>query len=623
MNGKCPAEMKVTVHESGTYQVHFVSTHIGHKQDLTHLPLSQKDRETIATDIAMGLPYDKVLDNVRTSLQDSDLQRIHLTTKQDLYNIAASYNLSSKSVRHKNDAISVEAWVKEMNESENPSVLFYKPQDSTSEHQELRSEDFVLVIMNRAQREMLSKYGEDCICIDGTHGLNGYDFEVTTLLVLDDLRQGFPCAFLISNRKDADVLSIFLQYVKSQVGPICPNVFMSDLAESYSIAWNRTMGAPKMRLYSTWHVDRAWKTNIKRKISDLDKRNEVYRLIKSVSMLRNVSMFQESLQKALQKLSSDPDTSEFASYFKTHYEGNVECWAYCHRMYAGLNTNMHVESMHRTLKEIHGNARQIKRLDKGISTLMSLVTAKMFDWLIANVKGKVTSKVQDIRNKHKTSLLMDKDLITEVDGGWEVPSTSSSEVYIVKDNRVNCECKLKCSDCNVCIHRYYCTCMDYSIRFNMCKHIHTVCRDDSVGENPLQSLELLGTDVDATSERAAILAEVSTKYVSKTPKSLLEGRQKLISEFSNIVSGMSETELQLAKKTVLSLKANVGAVRARNSYFKQTDKGQKRKLIPQQRLFSTKKKTARNISLAVPNAEERCEVVKSLLNEGMYQFSSY
>ncbi|XP_049791830.1 uncharacterized protein LOC126199117 [Schistocerca nitens] len=516
MNGKYPAEMKVTVHEGGTYQVHFVSTHIGHKQDLTHLPLNQKDRETIETDIAMGLPYDKVLDNVRTSLQDSDLQRIHLTTKQDLYNIAASYNLSSKSVRHKNGAISVEAWVKEMNESENPSVLFYNSQDLTSEHQELRSEDFVIVIMNRAQCRMLSKYGEDCICIDGTHGLNGYEFKVTTHLVLDDLRQGFPCAFLISNRKDADVLSILLQYVKTQ----------------------------------------------------------------------------ESLQKALQKLSSDPDTSEFASYFKTHYEGNVECWAYCHRMYAGLNTNMHVESMHRTLKEIHGNARQIKRLNKGISTLMSLVTAMMFDWLIANVKGKVTSTVQDIRNKHKTSLLMDKDLITEVDGGWEVPSTSSSEVYIVKDNRVNCECKLKCSVCNVCIHRYYCTCMDYSIRFSMYKHIHTVCRDDSVGENPLQSPEALGTDVDATSERAAILAEVSTKYVSKTPKSLLEGRQELISVFSNIVSGMTETELQLAKKTVLSLKANVGAVRARNSYFKQTDKGQKRKLIPQRRLFSTEKKTA-------------------------------
>ncbi|XP_046986867.1 uncharacterized protein LOC124559415 [Schistocerca americana] len=38
-------------------------------------------------------------------------------------------------------------------------------------------------------------------------------------------------------------------------------------------------------------------------------------------------------------------------------------------------------------------------------------------------------------------------------------------------------------------------------------------------------------------------------------------------------------------------------------------------LMPQRRLFSTKKKTARNISLAVPNAEERCEIVKSLLNE--------
>ncbi|XP_049954648.1 uncharacterized protein LOC126470691 [Schistocerca serialis cubense] len=444
--------MKVTVRKGGTYKEHFVPSHAGHKEDLRHLPLSQKERETLATDTAMELPYDKVLDNVWTSLQDSELQRIHLSTKNNV-----------------------------------------------------------------------------------------------------------------------DVLSIFLQYVKSQVGPIYTNVFMSDLAESYSNAWNRTMGAPKIRLYCTWHVDRAWKTNIKRKIADLDKRNQAYRVIKSVSMLRNVSMFQESLQKALQKLRSDPDTSEFASYFKTHYEGNVECWAYCHRMYAGLNTNTNVESMHRTLKEIHGNAWQIKPLDKGISTLMSLVTAKMFDWLIANVKGKITSKVQDICNNHKTSLLMDKDLITEVDGGSEAPSTSSSEVYIVKDNTDICEHESKCSDCNVCIHTYYCTCMDYYIRFNICKHVHPVFHD-SVCENPLQSPEVLGTDddVEATSEREAILAE-----------------------------------------------ANVGAVRAQNDYFRQTDKGHKRKLMPQRRLFPTKKKTACNISLAVPNAEESCEIVKSLLNEGL------
>ncbi|XP_049832251.1 uncharacterized protein LOC126272965 isoform X2 [Schistocerca gregaria] len=35
---------------------------------------------------------------------------------------------------------------------------------------------------------------------------------VTTLLVLDDLRQRFPCAFLISNRKDAYVLELDMNH---------------------------------------------------------------------------------------------------------------------------------------------------------------------------------------------------------------------------------------------------------------------------------------------------------------------------------------------------------------------------------------------------------------------------
>ncbi|XP_049862861.1 uncharacterized protein LOC126356159 isoform X1 [Schistocerca gregaria] len=268
----------------------------------------------------------------------------------------------------------------------------------------LRSEDSVLITMNNAQGEMLAKYGSDCICVDETHGLNDYDFEVTTLLVLDDMRQGFPCTFVISNRNDSNVWSIFFNYVKSQVGQISPKVLMTDLAESYTIAWNETMGRTEMRLFCTWHVDIAWWANIKSKIRNLDKRKEMYKLVKSLMQVRDVVVCQESL--ALQKPNSDTETSEFGHYFKTYYEKNVKCWAYCHRMRSELNTNMHLESMHKTLKYIR--AKQVKRLDKGISALMSLVTAKQFDWLIVNVKGKLTSKMKNIRRKCKPSIVMNR-----------------------------------------------------------------------------------------------------------------------------------------------------------------------------------------------------------------------
>ncbi|XP_047100935.1 uncharacterized protein LOC124719782 [Schistocerca piceifrons] len=580
----------------------------------------------IAEDIAAGIPFPTVLRKIQETVQSSNLERVHLTKMQDLHNIVAAYNLSSKSVRHSNDAISVEAWVQEVQQSDNPCVLFYKPQETINDlYPELKSEDFALIIMNNAQGEILTKYGGDCICVDGTHGLNGYDFEVTTLLVLDDMRQGFPCAFLISNRNDSDVLSIFFNCVKSQVGQISPKVFMTDLAESYSIAWNKTMGHPEMRLFCTWHVDRAWRANIKSKIRSLDKGNEVYKLVKSLMQVRDVAVFQESLVKALQKLNSDPETSEFGHYFKTYYEKNVKCWAYCHRMRSGLNTNMHLESMHKTLKYIHANAKQVKRLDKGISALMSLVTAKLFDRLIANVKGKLTSKMKNIRRKHKCSILMNKDSIRKVGRGWEVPATKSHEVYLVQENNIFCNCKLVCTDCKVCIHRYSCTCIDYSIKLNMCKHIHNVCQLDSTEQNPFEISELqdaVATDVGDMScinEKEVILKQVSGNANSCTPEALAEEKRKIVSRFSEIVSGMSATEVQLANKMVTSLKVNVGAVRTSSGIsFISPQRSLKRKLLPQRRLFSTKKtSSSKRISMAVPNAEETNNILRTLLDEDL------
>ncbi|GFV99047.1 uncharacterized protein TNCV_1510251 [Trichonephila clavipes] len=107
----------------------------------------------------------------------------------------------SNAIKHKDDGTSVDAWVNEVETKNDSCILFYKPQGVTSAmYPELKSDDFVL-IMNDAQCEMLKKYVSH-ICIDGTHGTNGYDFELITLLILDDVRQGFPCSFFISNRTD-------------------------------------------------------------------------------------------------------------------------------------------------------------------------------------------------------------------------------------------------------------------------------------------------------------------------------------------------------------------------------------------------------------------------------------
>lgn len=84
---------------------------------------------------------------------------------------------------------------------------------------------------------MLKKYSNDVICIDKTLGIDSYHFNLTTILVLDDMREGFPCAFMIRNTIDVAVLTIFFSQIKDLTEQIESYVFMSDMAESFYNTW--------------------------------------------------------------------------------------------------------------------------------------------------------------------------------------------------------------------------------------------------------------------------------------------------------------------------------------------------------------------------------------------------
>lgn len=137
----------------------------------------------------------------------------------DINNIKCSFGLEFENgKRHENDAVSLDLWVQE-NTSKNPDgnpILYYKKQGIASPY--LKQEDFCLIIMNKFQKSMIQKFGSSTLTIDGTHGMNCYDFELTTLMVLDEYRQGFPVSFMFSNRKDTYIYQLFFQQIKATVG---------------------------------------------------------------------------------------------------------------------------------------------------------------------------------------------------------------------------------------------------------------------------------------------------------------------------------------------------------------------------------------------------------------------
>ena len=109
-------------------------------------------------------------------------------------------------------------WVKEMGKKEGNPVLFYKQQGQILADIGVSiGLDFALVIQTPLQTEVVQNCGSNkVVCLDATHGTNGYDFKLISVLVVDEFGEGFPVACCFSNREDKTLLLNFLKHLKQR-----------------------------------------------------------------------------------------------------------------------------------------------------------------------------------------------------------------------------------------------------------------------------------------------------------------------------------------------------------------------------------------------------------------------
>lgn len=99
------------------------------------------------------------MDDIRDKISDICVPKA-LINKQDLRNIVHDFQLNSTR-SHSSDAVSVDIWVQRVStiaDRSLNSVIYYTPQGETSD-------DVILVISNKFQREMLIKFGSNIVCI--------------------------------------------------------------------------------------------------------------------------------------------------------------------------------------------------------------------------------------------------------------------------------------------------------------------------------------------------------------------------------------------------------------------------------------------------------------------------
>ncbi|GBN34017.1 hypothetical protein AVEN_26662-1 [Araneus ventricosus] len=612
----CTAEIKMYIRENGKITAKVCNTHYGHGDSLSYMKLTEAEKKTIAHSLKMKIDIPVILEKLRNDMLESpNLARIHLTTRQDIKNIQRNFGLSVE--RHRDDATSVRLMIEEMAtlDGDNP-VLGFKFQGSVPpEYENFLENDFIIVLQNPLQKEMLKKFGNNVVCLDSTHGTNAYNFKLITILIIDEFGEGFPAAWCISNREDYTALKKFFGLVKKNLAEdLTTKFFMSDDAPAFHNAWVDVFGFSEHKLLCSFHFDKIIRSQVNRLISDKIKACEVYKILSIIFSKTGEEQFLTMFEKFKSDLIVDKDTENFGNYFLTNYEHRVKEIAKCYRLGSPVTTNNHLESFYKDLKYNFLCGKSNKRLDHCFYKLMEYIKNKGCQRIIKLERGKISSQIRTILSRHKRSFQLDFNQISkETEDSYIVKGEKSNYNVEVKEQSCSKTCSVKCSECNICIHEIKCSCLDSVVNVTICKHAHLVCRKRINKERSTH----IPQDISTTISNIHNLIQNTNQKQQRVPD-FLKNTEELLEEIRNQASRLDPVTNK-AKFLEINAKLRniVNFIKIGNQENKlpKSSANGNQNIITQNSFFSTKKKQQKIPNmLCKPSFQEKEDITKNFIS---------
>ena len=125
---------------------------------------------------------------------------------------------------------------------------------------------------------------------------------------------------------------------------------MSDIASQFYEAFSAVNECSPAQRICTWHVDKAWRDELRQKISNLEIQGEVYKYLRTVMAQTDRILFEYYLGELMHRLETSSATQKFAAYFKKIWLNKKSQWGFTYRVFFGINTNMFCEAFHRVFK---------------------------------------------------------------------------------------------------------------------------------------------------------------------------------------------------------------------------------------------------------------------------------
>ncbi len=480
LGGHCPAEIVARCNlKDRSYVVRYQKTHVGHQigteSELQFIDLDKKEKLVIASKMKAAVPIIKILKKQCHRPKENDI-RLNPPSVEEIQNLAKALGATGENARVLEDAVITQ---------NSDSVLYFKDKWREDKYGVLEKNDFMIVIMNDAQKKNLCRYGSEVVAFHETYGASRDGFFLHSLLVVDADFEGLPVAFALTNRNDSVGVCAFLTCIRHKVGIINARTLISDMQLTYFDCWSRVMQPPERYLYCLWHIFGDLKRNVK-KISNREKRKVTREKVCSMVYEMDRSLFQKKLQSFLSN--KDEDMAHFMKYFHSSYSSCLEKWACCYRQEPELNINVYIERFCGMLKKNLAKCGKNGRIYSCLHFLLKYLKVAEKDKRSEYIRGRRTRKLRILRLRHRTAekdFLETNSLTVEaVDGQmWRISSLNENltkeENFVSKRDDTECRlhnsdesCHFVCNICQICFHQYRCTCVDSSINNNMCKHVH-------------------------------------------------------------------------------------------------------------------------------------------------------
>lgn len=406
---------------TGAVRVNGCLTHYGHDMDVVHLRISAADRRAILAEIRRGVPFDRILENIRSDFpQDArEITRMHLITMGDIRNIAVSEGLLSWKLDVDDDRSVRKLAARFAAQSYSP-ILLYKsrgtPADAPAEadataigsFRGLAEDDIALVIQTRYQRDLVSR-DPALVCVEPVTG-HSSEYTLLALLATTDAGLVVPIAWCVCGAANPAVVAAFFEVVHQNMGDFTPRFFMSEDTEFYFNAWLEAFGAEPRphKVLSSWHLQRAWTEAVNTWVRGREKQAAVNRSLELLVNQESVESFQKMLRRVISMLKMDSDTASFGDVFESTYAGRPEQWGSC--FFRDLDIN--IEDFHTLFRRIASRLK-VKRLDKIAHNLLLASESKQYENYMKVVRQ--TQPDAESSKKQKAAPLLN-ELIHSADG---------------------------------------------------------------------------------------------------------------------------------------------------------------------------------------------------------------